>query len=67
MRRNLCLSDKKICFVGAGAMAEAFLRGLLNKKIVKPGQISVTNHNDRFRLHELAYNFGVVGQCRAKV
>ena len=60
------LKDKKIVFVGAGAMAEAILCGLLNKKIVKPGQITVTNHNDRFRLHELAYNFGVVANPEEK-
>lgn len=60
------LKDKKICFVGAGAMAEAILCGLLNKKIVKPGQISVTNHNDRFRLHELSYNFGIVASAEEK-
>lgn len=54
------IEGKKICFVGAGAMAEAILCGLLNKRIVKPGQISVTNRDDRFRLDELVYNFGVV-------
>ncbi|MDQ0337517.1 pyrroline-5-carboxylate reductase [Caldalkalibacillus uzonensis] len=54
------IENKKICFVGAGAMAEAILSGLLDHKIVKPGQITVTNKEDRFRLDELVYNFGVV-------
>jgi pyrroline-5-carboxylate reductase len=60
------ITDKKICFVGAGAMAEAILCGLLNKRIVKPGQISVTNKDDRFRLDELVYNFGVVADVEQK-
>lgn len=60
------IENKKICFVGAGAMAEAILCGLLNKKIVKPGQISVTNKDDRFRLDELVYNFGVVADVQQK-
>lgn len=58
--------DGKICFVGAGAMAEAILCGMLDQKIVKPGQISVTNKDDRFRLDELVYNFGVVGDADQK-
>lgn len=62
----MLITDKKICFVGAGAMAEAILCGLLNKKIVKPGQISVTNQDDRFRLDELVYNFGVVANAEQK-
>jgi pyrroline-5-carboxylate reductase len=60
------ITDKKICFVGAGAMAEAILCGMLNKRIVKPGQISVTNRDDRFRLDELVYNFGVVADIEQK-
>lgn len=52
--------NKKLCFIGAGAMAEAVIAGLLNNRIVKPGAISVTNRSDRFRLSELVYNFGVV-------
>ena len=56
------LENKKICFVGAGAMAEAILCGMLNQRIVKPGQISVTNKDDRFRLDELVYNFGIVAE-----
>jgi pyrroline-5-carboxylate reductase len=53
------LTQKKICFIGAGAMAEAVVAGMLNNRIVKPGQIAITNRDDRFRLDELVYNFGV--------
>lgn len=54
------LTGKKVCFVGAGAMAEAVLAGMLNNRIVKPGAVSITNRSDRFRLDELVYNFGVI-------
>lgn len=47
-------------------MAEAILCGMLDHKIVKPGQISVTNKDDRFRLNELVYNFGIVGDANQK-
>jgi len=60
------MENQKICFVGAGAMAEAILCGLLNKRIVKPGQIAVTNRDDRFRLDELVYNFGVVADSEQR-
>lgn len=33
---------------------------------MKPGQISVTNRDDRFRLDELVYNFGVVANAEHK-
>ncbi|HJV46121.1 MAG TPA: pyrroline-5-carboxylate reductase [Bacillota bacterium] len=60
------LTDKKVCFVGAGAMAEAVLAGMLNKRIVKPGAVSITNRSDRFRLDELVYNFGIVADADLK-
>jgi len=60
------LTDKKICFLGAGAMAESVLAGMLNKRIVKPGAVSITNRSDRFRLDELVYNFGVVADMDQK-
>ncbi len=60
------LSDKKICFVGAGAMAEAVLAGMLNKRIVKPGAVCITNRSDRFRLDELVYNFGIQADADQK-
>jgi pyrroline-5-carboxylate reductase len=60
------LTEKKICFLGAGAMAEAVLAGMLSKRIVKPGAVSITNRSDRFRLDELVYNFGVVADADQK-
>ncbi len=60
------LENKKVCFVGAGAMAEAVLAGMLNKRMIKPGAVSVTNRSDRFRLNELVYNFGVIADADQK-
>ncbi|MEX2103794.1 MAG: pyrroline-5-carboxylate reductase [Bacilli bacterium] len=60
------LENKKVCFVGAGAMAEAVLAGMLNKRLIKPGAVSVTNRSDRFRLDELVYNFGVIADADQK-
>lgn len=60
------LSDKRICFVGAGAMAEAVLAGMMNKRIVKPGAVCITNRSDRFRLDELVYNFGIQADADQK-
>lgn len=60
------LANKTLCFLGAGAMAEAVLAGLLNNRVVRPGAISVTNRSNRFRLSELVYNFGVVGDADKK-
>lgn len=47
-------------------MAEAILCGMLEHKLVRPGQITVTNHEDRFRLDELVYNFGIIANPAEK-
>lgn len=60
------LTEQKICFVGAGAMAEAVLAGMLNKQIVKPSTVSLTNRSDRFRLEELVNKFGIVADMNLK-
>lgn len=53
------LSDKKICFVGAGAMAEAIFRGMIGKEVALPAQIQVTNRSNQARLMELHGKYGV--------
>lgn len=57
---NLTLSNQKVCFVGAGAMAEAILRGMLGKEVALPKQLFVTNRGNVERLGELAAKYGVV-------
>ena len=52
-------TDKKIAFIGAGVMGEAMIRGLLGKRIVKPGQI-IAADPWRKRLDQLSEQHGIV-------
>ncbi len=47
------LVEKKICFLGAGSIAESMISGMLDKKLVNPAQIYVTNRCDDERLQFL--------------
>lgn len=47
------LEGKSIGFIGAGAMAEAMLAGILGHKLVNPDQILVTNRSNQHRLQQL--------------
>lgn len=49
----------KISFYGAGSMAEAIVRGLINQKLTKPEQISMLNRQNAGRLNELSERYGV--------
>ncbi|MBO8172307.1 MAG: pyrroline-5-carboxylate reductase [Bacillaceae bacterium] len=53
------LENQKICFVGAGSMAEAIISGLISRKTVKPEQIMMTNRSDDERLQMLHNRYGV--------
>jgi len=46
-------------FLGAGAIAEALIRGILNAGVVRPEQVLVSNRSDRERLAYLARRYGV--------
>lgn len=50
---------KKIAFIGAGAMAEAVLAGLVNKEFLPNEQIAVTNRENEERLTEIQEKYGV--------
>ncbi|MBP2644880.1 MAG: proC, partial [Firmicutes bacterium] len=52
------LKDKKISFIGGGAMAEALIRGLVAAELVEAGQISVSDVS-KDRLAYLADNYKV--------
>jgi pyrroline-5-carboxylate reductase len=52
------LRSKKIAFVGGGTMAEAMIRGLLEKHLVPPSHVAVTGPR-RERRAELQKQFGV--------
>ncbi|MEK8129764.1 pyrroline-5-carboxylate reductase [Paenibacillus filicis] len=52
-------SSLNIAFVGAGSMAEAIIRGLVQAGGVHPEQIFVTNRSNAERLQELEQAYGV--------
>lgn len=59
VRMESPLAHIDICFIGAGSMAEAIIRGLLNEKKTSPARISVVNRHDQNRLTELHHQYGV--------
>ncbi|WP_311974344.1 pyrroline-5-carboxylate reductase family protein [Paenibacillus larvae] len=56
---NSSLASKRIAFIGAGAMAEAIIQGLIEKQKAGPGHICVMNNQNKQRLHELQERYGV--------
>jgi len=54
------LMGVKLCFYGAGSMAEAIVRGLAEPKLADPANITVMNRQNADRLRELAARYGVV-------
>ena len=52
------LQGKRLAFIGGGTMAEAMIRGLLNKHLVPPSHVFVTGPR-RERRAELTKLFGV--------
>lgn len=53
------LFNTKICFYGAGSMAEALVRGLLTTKEAQPQHLSLLNRSNTERLHLLRKQYGV--------
>lgn len=53
-------ANATLCFYGAGSMAEAILRGLVEKNVASPRQIRVMNRSNADRLRELERTYGVV-------
>lgn len=54
------LSGKRICFYGAGSMAEAILRGILDAQLVQADRVTMINRSNTERLHELTTRYGVM-------
>lgn len=50
---------QKICFLGAGSMAEAIIRGLIDTKLLEPSRISAVNRSNAERLQELSHRYGI--------
>ncbi|MCY9589313.1 pyrroline-5-carboxylate reductase [Paenibacillus chitinolyticus] len=60
---NSIIHTKRIAFVGAGSMAEAVLRGLIERGITTPGQVFASNRQNEERLQELRERYGVEASC----
>lgn len=56
---NSSIVSVKITFIGAGSMAEAVIRGLVEKAGVPPAHIRVINRQNADRLAELKQRYGV--------
>lgn len=56
---TLSLHSQRICFFGAGSMAEAILLGLIEKEIAPPSNISVINRQNQERLQEIHDRYGI--------
>jgi len=53
------LSEARIVFVGAGSMAEAIFRGLVERQVADPHQLYVTNRSDSAKLERIRSQYGV--------
>lgn len=53
------VASLQICFYGAGSMAEAIVRGLINEKLLEPNRISMLNRQNEQRLTELHDRYGI--------
>jgi pyrroline-5-carboxylate reductase len=53
------LAQVRIAFVGAGSMAEAIFRGLIERNITKPEQIYVMNRSNQAKLDRIHGQYGV--------
>jgi len=52
-------NERKLVFYGAGSMAEALVRGLLDRKLYAPEQIGMLNRSNAERLAELQGRYGI--------
>lgn len=53
------IASLQLCFYGAGSMAEAIVRGLINEQLLEPNRISMLNRQNAERLTELHNQYGV--------
>ena len=72
MKRSTILEDVPIAFIGAGAMGEAMIGGLLAHRLVKPEAITASDLNvsrlraieDLFHVHTTSDNRLAVRKAR---
>lgn len=60
------LSEQFICFYGAGSMAEAIARGILDKELVSSKHISMLNRSNKERQQQLHLQYGVQTAMQGK-
>ncbi|RXZ80210.1 pyrroline-5-carboxylate reductase [Paenibacillaceae bacterium] len=53
------LAQLKLVFYGAGSMAEAIARGMIQEKLTAPAQIAMINRQNQQRLEQLTSQYGV--------
>ncbi|MDO3409661.1 pyrroline-5-carboxylate reductase [Saccharibacillus sp. CPCC 101409] len=58
MTQTRMLIEDRICFYGAGSMAEAVARGLIARAVIAPTQITFLNRSDSGRLEDLKQRYG---------
>lgn len=54
------ISSLRLCFYGAGSMAEAVVRGLINQELAEPSRIAMFNRSNAERLSELESKYHVL-------
>ncbi|WNR42395.1 pyrroline-5-carboxylate reductase [Paenibacillus roseipurpureus] len=63
MTLSITLSQAKIAFVGAGSMAEAIVRGLIQTEVANPQHIYMMNRANQDRLAFLRSEYGLHASC----
>ncbi|WP_219837705.1 pyrroline-5-carboxylate reductase [Paenibacillus sp. R14(2021)] len=53
------INTLQMCFYGAGSMAEALVRGLLDRGLTEPGKITMMNRSNADRMQELTTRYGI--------
>lgn len=61
MTQARMLIEDRVCFFGAGSMAEAVARGLIARAVISPGNITFLNRSDNSKLEELKIRYGTPG------
>lgn len=61
MTQSRMLIEERICFFGAGSMAEAVARGLIARAVIAPAHITFLNRSDQSKLEQLKQLYGTPG------
>ncbi|NGZ74293.1 pyrroline-5-carboxylate reductase [Saccharibacillus alkalitolerans] len=61
MTQTRMLIEERICFFGAGSMAEAVARGLIARAVISPANITFLNRSDSDKLENLKQRYGTAG------